>query len=61
MTNTEMNCYGIPRETIEKSMRRARRLRSRVMYRFVRRLVRGFSPGRLQTASATIRATVQPA
>ena len=61
MTNTETNCYGIPREIIEASMRRARRLRSRVVFRLARRLMRRLSPGRLQPAPAPIRPAVRPA
>jgi len=61
MTHTETTSCGIPRETIETSMRRARRLRSRVVFRLMRRMARRLSPVRLQPAPTPIRPAIQPA
>ncbi|MGH8680602.1 MAG: hypothetical protein ACREVS_05280 [Burkholderiales bacterium] len=58
MTHTETNCYAIPRETIEISRRRARRLRSRVAFRLVGRMMRRLSPGGPQPAA--VRPALQP-
>ena len=60
MTHTETSSGGIPRETIETSMRRARRLRSRVIHRLMRRLVRSLSPARLQPGTAPDHRTLEP-
>jgi hypothetical protein len=61
MTHTESTCYGIPRETIENSMRRARRLRGRIVFRLARRMLRRLNPGRLLPVPAPIRPATQPA
>jgi hypothetical protein len=61
MTNTERNCYGISRETIDISRHRARRLRSRVVFRLMRRLMRRPSPAPIHPAPAPVRPALQPA
>ncbi len=61
MTTTDTNCYGIAGETIATSRRRARQLRSRVMFHLLRRAVRRFSAARPQSAPVLARAAAQPA
>ena len=61
MTHIETTSCGIPRETIETSMRRASRLRSRVVFHLIRRMARRLSPARLQPAPTPIRPAIQPA
>jgi hypothetical protein len=60
MTSTEMNCNGIPRETIAISRQRARRMRSRVVFRLMRRVMRQISAGPVQPAPTPIRPAPQP-
>ena len=61
MTHAETTSCGIPHETIENSMRRARRLRSRVVFRVMRRMAGRLRPVRLQPAPTPIRPPIQPA
>lgn len=61
MTYTDTNYSALEPEAIDKSIRRARRLRARVMGRWMRRVVRRFNASRSHRASTPLRATVQPA
>jgi len=61
MTHTDTTRHGIPQELIETSRRKARRMRTRVVFHLVRRMMKQLSPGRLQAAPALLRPAAQPA
>jgi hypothetical protein len=57
MTQTDTIRYAIPRDTIENSRQRARRLRSRVVFHLLKRAMRRLTAVRPQAA----RTLLQPA
>jgi hypothetical protein len=59
MTPTETTRYAIPRDTIENSRRRARRLRTRVVLHLLRRTMRRLNAMRPQAARTALRPAVQ--